>query len=44
MIRVLATLFRWSHPASDRDNDVLGELLRGAGHVDVVPEVLLRIL
>jgi hypothetical protein len=44
VIRILATMFRSSQSASDCDNDALGEFLRGAGHSDVVPEVLLRIL
>lgn len=44
MIRILAILFRWRSPAARQDDDPLGELLRGLGHSDVAPEVLLSIL
>jgi hypothetical protein len=44
MIRLLARLFGSNPPASSHGDDAIGELLRGAGHGDVTPEVLLRLL
>jgi hypothetical protein len=44
VIRILARYFRHGQPVSETDDDVLGEVLRGASHCELAPEVLMQIL
>jgi hypothetical protein len=44
VIRILARYFRRGQPVSEPGDDVLGEVLRGARHCEVAPEVLMQIL